>query len=175
MKCEARREDPRHSRAHGEAAKAREQRQEPPVPGRGQCVRASPGDSSRCPISPLRSKARGQQSTRGERGSCAIRSDCGDPWSEPAAGPEWVGTSGEPRGGCEAPANPNPGRKIVHHPQAMRAKEPGASQGSFPARWGQPRARWAELSWQSQSIQDSLPFLNPVCSDKKPKRRAKNK
>ena len=38
--------------------------------------------------------------------------------------------------------------------------------GSFPAPRGQPRACWAELSWQSQSIQNGLPFLNPVCSDR---------
>lgn len=62
MKCEARREDPRHSPSRGEVAKVREQQQEPEVPGRvqGECVCASPGDSSCCPISPLRSKARGQ-------------------------------------------------------------------------------------------------------------------
>lgn len=169
MKCEARREDPRHSRSHRGVAKARE----PAVPGRVQgervCVCASPATAPAVP-SLLQSKARGNTAQVG-RGEAV---PCGHPWSEPAAGPEWVGTSGEPRGGREAPANPNPGRKIVRHPQGTRPKEPGASQASFPARWGQPRARWAELSWQSQSIQDSLPFLNPVCSDEKPKRRAKN-
>lgn len=101
-------------------------------------------------------------------------SDCGHPGqSRPQVLSGWA-PPGEPRGGCEAPADPNPGRKTVRHPRATLPKEPGASRGSFPARWGQPRARWAELSWQAQSIQDSLPFPNPVCSDKKPKRRAKN-
>lgn len=125
---------------------------------------------------PLQSKARGQvKHRRGEGKLCHGGVTVDTPGqSRPQVLSGWA-PPGEPRGGCEAPANPNPGRKIVHHPQATLPKEPGATQGSFPAHWGQPRARWAELSWQSQSNQDSLPFPNPVCSDKKPKRRAKKK
>lgn len=173
MKCEARREDPRHSRSHREVAKAREQRQEPEVPG-GTAVPA-PVTAPAVP-SPLWSDSGGQVKHKWGQGKLCHGGVTVDTpgQSRPQVLSGWA-PLGEPRGGCEAPANPNPGRKTVRHPQAMLPKEPGASQGSFPARWGQPRARWAELSWQSQSIQDGLPFPNPVCSDRKPKKEGKER
>lgn len=74
MKCEARREDPRHSRAHGEAAKAREQQQEPEVPG---------GDrGSVCVPAPVTAPAVPSLRSRARRGGSKAREGRGEavPW-----------------------------------------------------------------------------------------------
>lgn len=70
-------------------------------------------------------------------------SDCGHPWSEPAAGPEWVGTSGRAPRGLRHLQIPIPGGKlsITPRPRCPRSlrhpRAPSLLIGASPGLAGQ--------------------------------------